>query len=166
MPSSPLSIPLSSHPSLPAPFLMPQWPLVYLARPSGDGSAAAPGEPVAAEQPLSPGELCIPLRQACKVVWQMTEELLSFTAERTKVRRDNRRQRCHVRQISMYVCHVALRIPQSDVAYAFGRDRTTIRHACASVEDRRDNAAYDQFVSCVERLAVSVFQPAEGIFHD
>lgn len=171
MPSTALPSYLSGHPSLPAPFLLPQWPLVFLAKPVTAEAASVSGgavseEPGAEPQPLAQGELCIPLRQACKVVLQMTEELLTFTAERTKKRRDSRRQRCHIRQISMYVCHVALRIPQSDVAFGFGRDRTTIRHACASVEDRRDNTAYDEFVGCVERLAVSVFQPAEGEFHD
>lgn len=152
----------------PLPFRLPQWPHVYLARPASPPVPAPSGEPepsIAAAEP-GRGGLCIPLRQACKVVRQMTNELLAFTAERTQMRRDLRRQQCHVRQIAMYVCHVALRIPQSDVAYAFGRDRTTVRHACAMVEDRRDSAAYDEFVAAVERLAVSVFQPAEGVFHD
>lgn len=152
----------------PLPFRLPQWPHVYLARPAPPPVPAVLNEPARSLAAGEPGrdELCIPLRQACKVVRQMTNELLTFTAERTQMRRDLRRQQCHVRQIAMYVCHVALRIPQSDVAYAFGRDRTTVRHACAMVEDRRDNAAYDEFVAAVERLAVSVFQPAEGIFHD
>jgi hypothetical protein len=141
---------------------VPQWPNVYLARPvtpQAEEASAGAGEG-------RREELCTPLRQACKVVRQMTAELLTFTVDRVQIRRERRRQQCHARQIAMYVCHVALRIPQSDVAYAFGRDRTTVRHACAAVEDRRDSPAYDDFVGAVERLALSVFQPAEGMFHD
>ena len=111
-----------------------------------------------------PGAL--PLRQACAVIHQMTAELLSFTAERVQVRRVKRRAECHTRQIAMYVCHVTLRIPQGDVAHAYGRDRTTVRYSCAVVEDRRDSPGYDDFVGAVERLAGSVFQPVEGDFDD
>lgn len=112
----------------------------------------------------APGAL--PLRQACAVIHQMTAELLSFTGERVQIRRDQRRAQCHVRQIAMYVCHVTLRIPQGDVAHAYGRDRTTVRHSCSVVEDRRDRPGYDDFVGAVERLAGSVFQPVEGDFDD
>ena len=147
----------------------PFWPYVFIARPaSGEEERRArkayPGVPEIGETRRQ--ELCISLRQACRVVLQLTAELLAFTAERAHKRRDTRRQRCHVRQIAMYVCHVQLRIPQPDVAFAFGRDRTTVRHACAMVEDRRDAKGYDEFVSAVERLAVLVFQPAEGGFDD
>ena len=42
--------------------------------------------------------------------------------DRVLIRRDRRRMACHVRQIAMYVCHVALRISQTDIGEAFGRD--------------------------------------------
>lgn len=113
-----------------------------------------------------PGPGAMPLRQACAVIHQMTAELLSFTADRVQIRRDQRRAQCHVRQIAMYVCHVTLRIPQADVGHAYGRDRTTVRHSCAVVEDRRDKPGYDDFVGAVERLAASVFEPVEGDFDE
>ena len=53
----------------------------------------------------------------------------------------------------MYVCHVAYSMPMGEVAEAFGRDRTTVGHACRMVEDRRDDRAYDTFVAIVERMA-------------
>ena len=106
----------------------------------------------------------VPIRPVCKTVRKMTAELLGVTSDRIRFRRDRRRSECHVRQIAMYVCHVALRIPQADVAHGFGRDRTTVRHACSAVEDRRDDLVYDDFVAAVERLAIAVFEPAEGDF--
>nr|WP_316653229.1 helix-turn-helix domain-containing protein [uncultured Gellertiella sp.] len=134
----------------PSPRQIPQLPQVSISGSLADGTP----------------DLSVPLRHACKVVRQMTGEMLSFTGERVQIRRDRRRAQCHIRQIAMYVCHVSLRIPQTDIALAFGRDRTTVGHACAVVEDRRDNVAYDEFVAAVERLATSVFQASPVAFHE
>ncbi|WP_348272083.1 helix-turn-helix domain-containing protein [Ensifer sp. Root31] len=68
-----------------------------------------------------------------------------------------RRAKCHVRQIAMYVCHVVLQISQGDIANAFERDRTTVRHACSVIEDRRDAADFDAFIETIERLVSSAF---------
>jgi hypothetical protein len=42
------------------------------------------------------------------------------------------------RQVAMYLAHVCYRLTYQEVADAFGRERTTVAHACAVVEDRRD----------------------------
>tara|TARA_R110000751_G_scaffold288742_1_gene394837 strand:- start:9 stop:422 length:414 start_codon:yes stop_codon:yes gene_type:complete len=105
-------------------------------------------------------------RSICRIVRQMVSELLLLLGDRVMVRRDRRRLACHVRQISMYVCHVALRMPQQDIGVAFGRDRTTVSHACHVVEDRRDDRVYDEFVSAVERIVVAVFASGEVSGHD
>ncbi|WP_328286603.1 helix-turn-helix domain-containing protein [Pseudorhizobium marinum] len=105
-------------------------------------------------------------RSICRIVRQMVSELLLLLGDRVMVRRDRRRLACHVRQISMYVCHVALRMPQQDIGVAFGRDRTTVSHACHVVEDRRDDRIYDEFVSAVERIVVAVFASGEVSGHD
>lgn len=99
----------------------------------------------------------MPVRIACRVVRQMVAELLVLLGNRVLLRRDRRRHACHVRQIAMYVCHVALRISLSEIGEAFGRDRTTVGHACHVVEDRRDDDAFDDFVAAVERIATAVF---------
>ena len=72
---------------------------------------------------------------------------------------DRRRVLCHLQQIAMYVCHVGLRLPLSDIAVAYGRDRSTVAHACKVIEDRRDNRAYDEFISAVERVVAALFGP-------
>ncbi|MFN7104018.1 MAG: helix-turn-helix domain-containing protein [Pseudorhizobium sp.] len=105
-------------------------------------------------------------RTICRVVRHMVSELLLLLGDRMLVRRDRRRLACHVRQISMYVCHVALRMPQHDIAVAFGRDRTTVGHACHVVEDRRDDRVFDEFVSAVERIVVGVFGSGEVTDHE
>lgn len=108
----------------------------------------------------------LPAKTVCRIVAQMTAEMVSLLTDRVAVRRDRRRLSCHVRQIAMYVCHVALSMPMQDIGRAFGRDRSTVGHACHAVEDRRDDRAFDEFVSAVERLATAVFAPMEGSVHD
>lgn len=97
---------------------------------------------------------------ACRTVRQLVLEMTAMASDRPLWRRDNRRTTCHVRQVAMYVCHVVLRLSLSDIGAAFGRDRTTVGHACNVVEDRRDDAAFDAFVSAIERVVLSVFGPA------
>ena len=102
----------------------------------------------------------VPTGIACRIVRQLVLEMTALASERPLWRRDSRRSTCHVRQISMYVCHVVLQLSLSDIGAAFGRDRTTVGHACNVVEDRRDDAAFDAFVSAIERVVLSVFGPA------
>ncbi|GEO84328.1 MULTISPECIES: helix-turn-helix domain-containing protein [Alphaproteobacteria] len=95
-------------------------------------------------------------RLVCLVVRQITSELLALTGEPGEVGRARRRACCHVRQISMYVCHVALSMSYGDIAECFCVDRTTVTHACHMVENRRDDPGFDIFVGTVERLAEAV----------
>lgn len=102
----------------------------------------------------------VPAGIACRIVRQLVLQLTVLASDRSLWRRDRRRTTCHVRQIAMYVCHVVLRLSLSDIGVAFGRDRTTVGHACNVVEDRRDDATFDAFVSSIERVVISVFGPA------
>lgn len=62
-----------------------------------------------------------------------------------------------VRQIAMYVAHVVLRLSMSDIGRGFGRDRTTVLHACHLVEDMRDDPEFDRVVSTAERVTKAAF---------
>lgn len=48
------------------------------------------------------------------------------------------------RQVAMYLAHVCCRMTLTEVGAMFGRDRTTVAHACLKVECRRDNPAFDR----------------------
>ena len=87
-------------------------------------------------------------------------EMTALASDRPLRRRDSRRAACHGRQLAMYVCHVVLQLSLSEIGAAFGRDRTTVGHACNVVEDRSDDAGFDAFVSAIERLVIAVFGPA------
>jgi chromosomal replication initiation ATPase DnaA len=47
------------------------------------------------------------------------------------------------RQVAMYLAHVVCGLSLSEVGAAFARDRTTVAHACAVVEDGRDDPDLD-----------------------
>lgn len=108
------------------------------------------------------------ISRICRLVRQLTTEMLQLTGDRLagprwSGHRDRRRSECHIRQIAMYVCHVQLGIAMSDIGPCFGRDRTTVGHACQVVEDRRDEPAFDEFVAMLERLAGSIFNVMKGV---
>jgi hypothetical protein len=56
------------------------------------------------------------------------------------------------RQVAMYVMHTSLSMTYQEVADFFNRDRTTVSHACAMVEDARDRKETDSEISVLETL--------------
>jgi chromosomal replication initiation ATPase DnaA len=60
------------------------------------------------------------------------------------------------RQSAMYLAHVAFGLTLSEVARAFGRDRTTAAHACRLIEERRDDAAVDAILGALERTCTAL----------
>ena len=54
------------------------------------------------------------------------------------------------RQVAMYMAHCAYQLSYGEVARAFRRERTTVAHACAVVEDARDDPALEARLDKVE----------------
>ncbi|MBA2124696.1 chromosomal replication initiator DnaA [Hyphomicrobium methylovorum] len=48
------------------------------------------------------------------------------------------------RQVAMYLAHVSCGMSLTEVGAMFGRDRTTVAHACLKVEYRRDDPTFDR----------------------
>ncbi|MEM1286896.1 MAG: helix-turn-helix domain-containing protein [Pseudomonadota bacterium] len=55
------------------------------------------------------------------------------------------------RQVAMYLCNTYLGLTLTDVGDLFGRDRTTVAHACRLIEDLRDDIDFDLLVCCLEK---------------
>lgn len=68
------------------------------------------------------------------------------------------------RQLAMYLTHVMLGRTLTDVGELFGRDRTTVSHACALVEDKRDLPRFDADVCRLEQ-AIEQFVSAHHGAH-
>jgi hypothetical protein len=54
------------------------------------------------------------------------------------------------RQAAMYLAHVSCGLSLTDVGAVFSRDRTTVAHACAVIEDRRDDPVFDRALELLE----------------
>lgn len=61
------------------------------------------------------------------------------------------------RQLAMYLMHVEFGRLYADVGRFFGRDRTTVWHACALIEDLRDEREFD---AMLERLRLALLSEA------
>lgn len=55
------------------------------------------------------------------------------------------------RQIAMYLTYIGFELSLARVALAFGRDRSTVAHACRQIEDARDVVDFDAWLSQLER---------------
>ncbi len=64
------------------------------------------------------------------------------------------------RQVAMYLAHVGCGLSMASAGRLFGRDRTTVSHACLIVEDRRDDPVFDHVLNLLEwAVPVMVLRP-------
>lgn len=56
------------------------------------------------------------------------------------------------RQAAMYIAHVGVGLTMTEVGELFRRDRTTVAHACAVIEDLRDEPGFDYALQCLEGI--------------
>lgn len=57
----------------------------------------------------------------------------------------------------MYIAHTMFGLSMSEVAYAFSRERTTVKHACHLIEDMRENEGFDRGVCSFEYLIRTIY---------
>jgi chromosomal replication initiation ATPase DnaA len=68
------------------------------------------------------------------------------------------------RHVAMYLCHVGFEFSLSRVAMAFGRDRSTVAHACHAIEDRREEPQFDLWIDGLEIMVrAAPDRPALGV---
>lgn len=74
--------------------------------------------------------------------------------------RNSAREVVFARQVAMYLCHVSFELSLARVAAAFGRDRSTVAHACHGVEDRREEPQFDLWIADLEWMLRQAPAPA------
>lgn len=68
------------------------------------------------------------------------------------------------RQVAMYLAHVGCGLSMTAAGRLFGRDRTTVAHACLIVEDRRDDPLFDRALDLLEwSVPVMVLRPGPSL---
>jgi chromosomal replication initiation ATPase DnaA len=85
-----------------------------------------------------------------------------FDVEVEDLRAATRRsaQAAFARQVAMYLAHVVCGLSLTEVGLIFGRDRTTVAHACELIEDRRDEPELDARLEHLERAVVCLVDAA------
>lgn len=63
----------------------------------------------------------------------------------------------------MYLCHVVLELNLTQVGLFFGRDRTTVAHACGRIEDSRDDLSADAFIEGLEEQILDMCRDRLGM---
>jgi chromosomal replication initiation ATPase DnaA len=87
---------------------------------------------------------------ACCFIETLVAAALRIGLAELRAQSRGRAAAAFARQTAMYLAHVHLGISLSQVGRMFGRDRTTVAHACACVEDRRDDPKFERVLDCLE----------------
>jgi hypothetical protein len=115
------------------------------------------------------GSLCLPDRTLyaykdnlsiySRHIGRLVEYSIStvFGVSPYEIRSKHRRREnvAFARQVAMYLAHTSGGISLSEVGRIFARDRTTVAHACAVVEDMRDDPAFDRCLAFLEIALIS-----------
>jgi hypothetical protein len=87
---------------------------------------------------------------ACRFIEITVAAALGIELAELRARSRGRADAAFARQTAMYLAHVHFGLSLSEVGRTFGRDRTTVSHACARVEDSRDDPTFDRVLACLE----------------
>jgi chromosomal replication initiation ATPase DnaA len=87
---------------------------------------------------------------ACRFIETLVSAALGIGLAELRGSNRGRAAAAFARQTAMYLAHVHFGLSLSQVGRKFGRDRTTVAHACARVEDSRDDPKYDRVLTCLE----------------
>lgn len=79
------------------------------------------------------------------------------------------RGRAHValaRQAAMYLAHVGCELSMTAVGRMFGRDRSTVAHACRRIEIARESPHFDRAYTMMERSVRTMVQTSAALRRD
>jgi chromosomal replication initiation ATPase DnaA len=87
---------------------------------------------------------------ACRLIESLVSTAFGIPIAELRAEKRGRASAAFARQAAMYLAHVHLGLSLSAVGASFGRDRTTVAHACACVEDCRDDPKFERILSHLE----------------
>lgn len=98
----------------------------------------------------------------CEGIMDLTAALFDISGRELRSPGRSSTSVARVRQIGMYVAHVVLRLNMTEIGRGFGRDRTTVMHACHMIEDMREDPDFDQIIITAERVTAAAFRYMEA----
>lgn len=87
---------------------------------------------------------------ACRFIETLVSAAFQVSLVELRCKSRGRASTAYARQTAMYLAHVHFGLSLSEIGRTFGRDRTTVSHACACVEDSRDDPRLERMISCLE----------------
>ena len=97
---------------------------------------------------------------AARLAVSVAAYALNVSLQEVADRARGRAEAALARQVAMYLCHVAFEFSLARVAIAFGRDRSTVAHACHSIENRRDEHQFDRWIGALEAMLRGAPRPS------
>lgn len=85
-----------------------------------------------------------------EIIEQVVAAVFSVPLDELRAPTRRRARTALARQAAMYLAHVGCGINLTAVGLLFGRDRTTVAHACGRIEDRRDDPDFDRSMEYLE----------------
>lgn len=82
---------------------------------------------------------------------QMVATAYRLDASQLRQQSRGRQTVARARQTAMYLAHTVCGLSLTETGVIFERDRTTVAHACAVVEDRREDPSFDRAIEMLER---------------
>lgn len=86
----------------------------------------------------------------CRSTEALVSTALGIDLAELRAQHRGRAAAAFARQTAMYLAHVHFGLTLSQVGRNFGRDRTTVAHACARIEDSRDDPRIESVLVCLE----------------
>lgn len=106
--------------------------------------------------------LSIYSRHIRQLVENFVGAVFRISPREMRAKHRSREEVAFARQVAMYLAHVAGGLPMTEVGRLFARDRTTVAHACAVVEDRRDDPVFDRALAVLEFALTENAKPPMG----
>lgn len=91
-----------------------------------------------------------PAETRCRVVEVLVAAAFGVPVAAIRAPARGKASVARARQVAMYLAHVGLGLSLSEIGRHFGRDRTTVAHACGRIEDCRDDNSVEAAIAFLE----------------
>ena len=116
-----------------------------------------PATPPATRKPAPPGSIeHRPVHAPREAIEQAVVQVFGVGQDDLRRITRGRANVALARQVAMYLAHVVCGLTLTDTGRLFGRDRTTVAHACGVIEDRRDDPLFDRALDLLEWVVPAI----------
>ncbi len=105
---------------------------------------------------LTPTTNVTPLKLNSEVVGAVVSSIFQISKDQIFSPQRGKASVAFARQTAMYLTHITCGHSYTDIGCFFGRDRTTVSHACQLIEDKREDPDIDWSLDLMEHSILSL----------